>query len=199
MRYIFSILIILGAFFSQTDAQRFSVGGGLGLGKIVNEDAEGRAIKGLLFIQANYHLNEKLSFGIELGTAGNLSPVEDNNEVIGNRIILSPYDTKTNTVLGKFYYSFKLKKLDTYAAIGLGTNKYFTNVNLPDTDVVDRVNFAAMPEIGVRIDGLSISARYLFGGRGPSFEGVDERGDNYSLASENMSILYFTLGYNFRF
>ncbi|MEL7002604.1 MAG: outer membrane beta-barrel protein [Bacteroidota bacterium] len=199
MRYILVIAIFLFITSSYVNAQKFSVGGGLGLGQIINEKAEGRAVKGLVFAQVSYHLNDKFSVGIELGTAGNFSPVEDNNVMVGNSIILSPYDTKSNTVMGKFYYSFKLRKLDAYGATGIGTNRYFTNVNLPDIDVVERTNFAVMPEVGLRIDGLSISARYLIGGRGPAFQGVDERGDNYSLSSENMNILYVTLGYNFTF
>ena len=116
-----------------------------------------------------------------------------------NRIVLSPFDTKTSMSLAKVQYDLKTGSFRPFVALGLGQNTYFTNINDAGVDKVRRANFAAMPEVGIKIDDLSLSAKYLLGGRGPSFSGIGERGEEMVLESEIMSILYFTLGYSFHF
>lgn len=200
MRILYSILFSIAFLLStQGLAQKFSLTPGAGFGKIIGETAEGAAIKGLVFLQGYYHIDAQLAVGFEVGTAGNFSPVEENEVSNATSITLSPFDTNHTILLLKGDYTFGQGELRPYVSLGLGTNTYFTNVHVGDVNKVKRTNFGVMPEVGLRIAQLGLSAKYILAGDSPEFSGTNEADQEVTLESERISILYFTLSYSFKF
>ena len=177
--------------------QRFSLEPGLGIGNVL--ELKNNAGKGMIFL-GGYYLKKKIHLGFELGTSGNLFPI-DTESSDGPTSILAPESVKSNTMMIKGRYLIPKGSSNFFLGLALGSNTYLMHVHAVDKKTVREVNFGIMPEVGVIILGdAAVSFRYLIPGTTPAFEGTSANGGNpVSLSSERLSILYLSASYRFRF
>jgi hypothetical protein len=123
------------------------------------------------------------------------------------------YDAITNTKIENFNnlnassillrgrYALETKKsVKPFMSLGIGLTTYAFN-SITYEHRVAKSHAAISPQIGVMINGFSLSCKMIFGGVTPSFEGYDSFSQkNVSLSSIKSQQLYITAGFRlFRF
>ncbi len=188
-------------------AQKISLGGGLGLGKAYHSPSDeydnkygGRIIA---FLDLEYRISNRFSIATELSISGRLSTfpilgIGDYDQATNTQELI-PLNMSANTILAKGYYYWHLDNLKPFIGLGVGLNTYKYKYPISSVQDVRKQNLAVQPEAGFLIQGVRLSARYIWGGQTPEFSGADELGTTQLLKSITTNALYLTASYQITF
>ncbi|MEL6557598.1 MAG: hypothetical protein AAFQ94_05395 [Bacteroidota bacterium] len=175
---------------NETNAQIFSLEGGLGAGSVLETD--NTLGKGVLRLGGNYHYTENLHFGITAETGGRLLPFDTEDEIINNQTILNAADFNFEILsLQAKYHFFQFWNTKVYVALSVGGANFYRRIN---EDRVTERNFIIIPEIGLAIYDVNLALRYYSKGNTPTFSDGSRL-----LLSEKYSMILLQASYRLRF
>lgn len=199
-KYLPSFFVFVYLLIGQNDAlgQTLSLDAGLGIGNVVGkENAHGKINASL---SGWFSSGTKFSLGLHLSTGGNFIP---GNQIIyeGDTEILSPVDCKWHAIQAKSrYFPWGQERLaSVFLGAGMGWNNYFYNLHSVEENRVSQSSWAFSAEMGVKVKFIYGSLNYYKGGRTPTFQGnrpIDYGGNPIRLASEQISMIFLTLGFS---
>ncbi len=179
------------------------IGGGLGFvfggdRSFRNSPVEGR---GEIFASIESRpKNSNFSIGISLAASSNIDLSFDSNKQNDELTVLNPFSIRAYLTLVKMDYNFDNLKFRPFISMGIGQNTFVRRFELLSNGNAQRVkanHFALAPRIGLNFNQIIVSAKYVWTGKTPQFEGQDFSGNNVILNSEQMGFLYLSISYKF--
>lgn len=186
---------------SNLAAQGYAADISLGVGNVIGVDHPyGKIQLGIMCVRDI--MDDRAQVGIEITMGGNFIPGDDGADDITGVEHLDAANANWTGLQMRGRYFISGETLRPYIGIGVGANNYWFNVNAVDTETVNQWNLGLTPEVGLGINQLNLSLRYLRGGKTPDFVGtrpVQYGGNEVILSSEKLDIILVTLGYTFVF